>query len=70
MKLTARDLQGLYKSARVSLVAWTLTIWGGDAYWLILVVFGIVENVRQEVLGGNVQFLGRFEDHFDIQYAN
>lgn len=26
MKLTARNMQGLYKSARVSLVAWTLTI--------------------------------------------
>lgn len=33
------------------------------AYRLVLVVLGIVENVRQEVLGGNVQSLGGFEDH-------
>lgn len=34
-----------------------------DAYRLILIVLGVVENVRQEVLGGDVQSLGGFEDH-------
>ena len=39
------------------------------AYWLVLFVLGIVKNVRQEVLGGNVQSFGRFKDHFRIQYT-